>query len=405
MINKHLLYWLEALVAMSGSDLYLTVGKKPIVREESGFHEIGDAFLTAADINAIISSLTNEKQLNEFYEKRELNMALMLEDVGRFRINMFVQRQLPALVIRLINQVPTLAQMGLPAVMGEMAMLRRGLVIFTGATGSGKSTSMAAMVDYRNNNDIGHIISIEDPIEYIHDHHKCIITQREVGIDTDSYDIALKNALRQRPDVIVIGEIRDTYTMDNAIKAADTGHLVLATLHASNTYQAMERIVQFFPREHAKQVRHDMASNISAVFSQRLVDTVDHGKTVAIEVMLNQALITKLIRDGDFGDIKKVIAENPHLGMVTFDQALLTLWRAKKISEQTAIDEADNPTDVRICMKSEVLGGEASVGGGLASVDISSLSLKEEQVFISQDPFEEEEHRRGLLSSFRKKTS
>ncbi|MCP4393071.1 MAG: PilT/PilU family type 4a pilus ATPase [Alphaproteobacteria bacterium] len=403
MINKHFLYWLEALGAINGSDLYLTVGKKPIVREESGFKEIGDAPLTAADINSVISSLTNEKQLSEFYESRELNMALMLEDVGRFRINMFVQRQLPGLVVRLINNVPTLDQMGLPDIMGEMALLRRGLVIFTGATGSGKSTSMAAMVDHRNKNDVGHIISIEDPIEYIHDHNKCIITQREVGIDTDSYESALKNALRQRPDVIVIGEIRDSNTMDNAIKAADTGHLVLATLHASNTYQAMERIVQFFSRDHAKQVRHDMAANISAVFSQRLVDTIEGGKTVAIEVMLNQALITKYIRDGNFDEIKKVIAENTHMGMVTFDQALLSLWRQKKISNEVVFNEADNPTDVKICMKSEDLNNDGKPGGGLSSVDVSSLSFKEERVFRPVEPEPEPvERRKGLLGGFRK---
>jgi twitching motility protein PilU len=276
------------------------------------------------------------------------------------------------MVIRQITtKIPTLEQLKLPVLLGELCCEKRGLIIVVGGTGSGKSTSLAAMIDYRNKKEAGHIITIEDPIEYVHEHQKCLITQREVGVDTKSFDTALKNALRQKPDSILVGEIRDHVVMEHAMNIAETGHLAMATLHANNANQAIERIVNFFDRSVQNQVLLNLSLNLRCILSQRLVRTKTGGRRAALEIMLNQGLIKELIRKGDVKAIKPIMAENTESGMQTFDQAMFKLWQEGEIDEEIALAEADSPGDLRMQMQREKLGG----GEGLKSVDTSKLSL------------------------------
>jgi twitching motility protein PilU len=279
----------------------------------------------------------------------ELNTSLDVGRFGRYRVNVLRQRQFPALVIRrIVSKIPSFEDLNLPKVLEHLAMERRGLILVTGMTGSGKSTTLASMIDFRNTREPGHIITIEDPIEYFHEHKKSLISQREIGVDTESYATALKNALRQRPDVILVGEIRDREVMEQALTAAETGHLCLATLHTNNTYQSIERIVNFFPEEFHNQIRLNLSMNLRAIISQRLIPAVNGGLAVASEVMLNQGLVKDLIHKGEIIKIRDVMEQNTQLGMCTFDQSLLSLFKAGRISEETAISQSDQPGDLKI---------------------------------------------------------
>lgn len=366
--------WLVALSQPDGSDLYVTVGAAPVLRGDKGFQLLAESPLTHADVDAVVDHFLSEQQRAVFDAEHEFNMAWSLEGAGRFRINMFVQRGLPGMVIRKITtEIPTFEQLKLPPLLADLVMEKRGLIIIVGGTGSGKSTTLAAMLGHRNASAPGHIITIEDPVEYVHEHKQCIVTQREVGVDTLSWEAALKNTLRQKPDVILIGEIRDHATMEHAINIAETGHLALATLHANNANQAIDRILSFFQQDQHRQVLLNLSMNLRSIVSQRLVRKSGGGRAAAIEILLNQGLIKDLIRKGEVKDIKKVMAENAHVGMQTFDQALLKLWAEGKIDEETALAESDNPADLGLAMRqAKAQSGE---GGGLESLDTSTLKL------------------------------
>ncbi|MEQ8735966.1 MAG: PilT/PilU family type 4a pilus ATPase [Rhodospirillaceae bacterium] len=365
--------WLKELAGPGGSDLYVTAHSPAMLRGDDGFKSVGET-LSADDVDRIISSFLSEKQKAEFDETGEFNMALVMDGVGRFRLNLFRQRQMPGIVARIIRtEIPKLADLKLPSLLGDLVMEKRGLIFVVGGTGSGKSTTLASMIGHRNEAAPGHIITIEDPVEFVHEHKQCLITQREVGVDTDSFDIALKNTLRQHPDVILIGEIRDMTTMEHALNIAETGHLAMATLHANNANQAIERVVNFFPQEMHHQVLLNLSLNLKGIISQRLIRKISGGRSAALEILLNQGYIKELISKGEVKELKKIMAENEHNGMQTFDQALLRLWKAGEISEETAIGEADNAGDLKLQMKqAQVSGGE---GGGLKDVDTSKLSL------------------------------
>ena len=364
--------WLADMVARKGADMYPTYGSTPMMRGDGGLEPLSDLKLDDVSLAAAIADFTTPEQRAEFEKACEFNMALDLGAVGRFRVNLLKQRQHTAAVIRQITTtIPTLEQLRLPKLLGELCCEKRGLVIVVGGTGSGKSTSLAAMIDYRNKKEPGHIITIEDPIEYVHEHRQCLITQREVGVDTHSFDAALKNALRQKPDAILVGEIRDHAVMEHAINIAETGHLALATLHANNANQALERILNFFDREAHNQILLNLSLNLRGILSQRLVRTKSGGRTAALEILLNEGLIKDLVRKGDVKEIKPVMAENNERGMQTFDQALFTLWQDGEIEEEIAIAEADSPGDLKMLMQREKLGG----GEGLKGIDTSRLSL------------------------------
>jgi twitching motility protein PilU len=375
MIDAEFQGWLRELAGPGGSDLYVTAHAAPMWRGDKGFVPLREKPLTAEEINRITASFMNEKQRNEFQATGEFNMALMMDGVGRFRLNLFKQRGMPGIVARIIrSEIPTLAGLKLPSLMGDMVMEKRGLIFVVGGTGSGKSTTLAAMIGHRNETASGHIITIEDPVEFVHDHKKCVVTQREVGVDTDSFDAALKNTLRQHPDLILIGEIRDMKTMEHAINIAETGHLAMATLHANNANQAIERVVNFFPNEMHHQILLNLSLNLRGIISQRLVKKKDGGRAAALEILLNQGYIKELIGKGDVKELKKIMEDNVQAGMQTFDQALLRLFQEGLISEETALGEADNVGDLKLKMKQANLTGGAA-GGGLKSVDTSKLSL------------------------------
>jgi twitching motility protein PilU len=364
--------WLQEMVIRKGSDLYLTVGAPPTIRGDDGMSPADPTLLDDAAIMGAIEDITRPNQREEFERSNELNFAIDLGATARFRVNVLRQRQHPALVIRRITtKIPTLEDLKLPELLGKLCLEKRGLVIMVGGTGSGKSTSLAAMVDYRNSREAGHIITIEDPIEYIHEHKKCLITQREVGIDTNSFDSAIKNALRQKPDIIFLGEIRDAETMENALNISETGHLCLATLHANNSNQAIERVVNFFDKSSQTQFLQNLSLNLKAIISQRLVPKIGGGRTAAIEIMLNQGLIKELIRKGEVQEIKPIMAQNRDQGMQTFDQCLRDMVSTGVIAEETALAEADNASDLKLSILQEKLGGVE----GLKGVDTSGLEL------------------------------
>lgn len=365
--------WLLDMTTRQGTDLYLTFGSAPMMRGDRGLTPLAEQRLDDAALAHLVSDIASDAQQAEFEREREFNMALDLPQAGRFRVNMFKQRQHTGLVIRRITaSIPTLEQLHLPALLGTLACEKRGLIIVAGGTGSGKSTSLAAMIDDRNRREPGHIITIEDPIEYIHEHRQCLITQREVGVDTQSVDAALKNALRQKPDAILIGEIRDRQVMEHALNIAETGHLALATLHANNANQAIERVVNFFDHPAQSQILLNLSLNLKAILSQRLVRTRSGDRRAALEILLNQGLIKDLIRKGEIKEIKAIMAENAESGMRTFDQSLFDLWKERDIDDETAIAEADSPGDLKLRIQRETLGG----GEGLAAVDTSKLSLR-----------------------------
>lgn len=369
------LQYFTAMNEREASDLYLTVGFPPTLRIEGALEPIRKEPLSVDEINDILSSVLTNRQRREFETQMELNTSLDVGPYGRFRVNVLRQRQNPALVLRrIISKIPTFDQLRLPRLLERLSLEKRGLILVTGMTGSGKSTTLASMINYRNQREQGHIITIEDPIEYFHEHNKSVVTQREVGVDTESYGIALKNALRQRPDVILVGEVRDREVMDQALTAAETGHLCLATLHTTNAYQSIERIVNLFSEDFQNQVRLNLSMNLRAIISQRLVPCSKGGMTLVIEVMLNQGLVRELIHTGDIGKIKDVMEQNNQMGMCTFDQSLERAYREGLVTEETAISYADQPGDLKIRLKQ--IGLTSQGKEVLREMDTSLLSIQ-----------------------------
>ncbi len=344
---------LRLMLGKKASDMFITAGFPPAMKIDGKMTPVSQQVLSAQQAREIARSIMNDKQTSEFDATNECNFAIGIPGVARFRVNAFVQRGSVGLVFRTITtKIPSFDDLGLPEVLKDIAMTKRGLVIFVGGTGSGKSTSLAAMVGYRNEHSYGHIITIEDPVEFVHEHKNCIITQREVGVDTDGWSVALKNTLRQAPDVILIGEIRDRETMDYAVAFAETGHLCLATLHANSTNQALDRIINFFPEERRHQLLMDLSLNTRAFISQRLIPKADGiGRAAAIEIMINSPLISDLIFKGDVHEIKEIIGRSRELGMQTFDQALFDLHESGAISYEDALRNADSVNDLRLKVK------------------------------------------------------
>src|SRR6187401_20156 len=325
---------LRALLAKKGSDLFITAGFPPAMKIDSKMTPVSQTALTAQHTAMLCRAVMNDKQAAEFEAKKECNFAIAPAGIGRFRVNCFVQQGQVGMVMRVITTtIPNFDDLKLPPVLKDVAMTKRGLVIFVGGTGSGKSTSLAAMIGYRNENSHGHIITIEDPVEYVHPHKNCIVTQREVGVDTDSWEAALKNTLRQAPDVILIGEIRDRETMEHAVAFAETGHLCLATLHANSANQALDRIINFFPEERRAQLLMDLSLNLRGLVAQRLIPLKEgKGRAAAVEIMLNTPLISDLIFKGDVAEIKEIMKRSRELGMQTFDQALFDLYESQTVT-------------------------------------------------------------------------
>ena len=370
---------LKLMIEKKGSDLFITVGFPPAIKVHGKVTPVSKTALTAENTKSMTYAIMNDRQLKEYEATKECNFAINPVGIGRFRCNAFIQQSFCGMVLRTIEtDVPNLDKLGLPEVLKDIVMTKRGLVIMVGATGSGKSTSLAAMLDYRNANSYGHIITIEDPIEYVHPHKNCIIMQREVGVDTDDWDIALKNTLRQAPDVILLGEIRDRETMEFGIAFAETGHLAMATLHANSSNQALDRIINFFPEERRNQLLMDLSLNLKAVISQRLLRTPDgKGRVAAIEIMLNSPLIADLILKGEVHEIKAIMQKSRELGMQTFDQALFDLFEADKITLEDALRNADSMNELRLRIKLE---GKASKGKDkLEGLDHLSLEQEEEK--------------------------
>ncbi|MFQ5345860.1 MAG: PilT/PilU family type 4a pilus ATPase [Mariprofundus sp.] len=359
---------LKVMVDRDASDLYLMAGAPPGYRINGTIQRLGEARISPPVIEQLGNSLMNEKQKSDFATAMEMNLSAAISGLGRFRVNIYRQRGTVGMVIRQITtEIPTLDELKLPKIFKDISMSKRGLVLMVGATGSGKSTSLAAMVDWRNSNQAGHIITIEDPVEFMHSHKKCFVTQREVGSDTISFHNALKNTLRQAPDVILLGEIRERETMEHAIAFAETGHLAMATLHANNSNQALERILNFFPEEQHQQVYMNLSMNLRAILSQRLVKTVDGKRAAAIEILINTPRIADLILKGDVGAIKETMEAGEQHGMRTFDQALFQLWHSGKISEIEALRNADSANNLRLKMKMSAIEGGSE--GDKASVD------------------------------------
>ena len=344
---------LRALLVKKGSDLFITAGFPPAMKIDSKMTPVSQTALTNQHTGMLVRSIMNDKQAAEFESTKECNFAIAPAGIGRFRVNCFVQQANVGMVLRVITTaIPTLEELKLPPVLRDVAMTKRGLVLFVGGTGSGKSTSLAAMIGYRNENSHGHIITIEDPVEYVHPHKNCMITQREVGVDTDSWESALKNTLRQAPDVILIGEIREMEVMEHAVAFAETGHLALGTLHANNSNQAMDRIINFFPEQRRHQLLMDLSLNLKAVISQRLIPLKEgKGRAAAIEVLLNSPLISDLIFKGEIHGIKEIMKKSRELGMQTFDQALFDLFEAGRIGYEDALRFADSTNEVRLNIK------------------------------------------------------
>ncbi len=357
---------LRLMTQKNGSDLFITANFPPAIKVDGKITPVSNQTLTPQHTADLARSIMNDRQAAEFESTKECNFAISPSGIGRFRVNALIQQGRVAVVCRTINLViPTLEELGLPTVLKDIAMTKRGLVIFVGGTGTGKTTSLAALVDHRNKNSHGHIITVEDPIEYLHEHKGCIVTQREVGVDTDSWEAALKNTLRQAPDVILMGEIRDRDTMDHAIAFAETGHLCLATLHANSTNQAIDRIINFFPEERRHQLLMDLSLNLRALVSQRLLPKKDgKGRVAAIEIMLNSPLISDLIFKGEVQEIKEIMKKSRELGMQTFDQALFDHFEAGRISYEDALRNADSLNDLRLQIK---LYGKESKDRDLAS--------------------------------------
>ena len=368
---------LRMLVQKDGSDLFITVGAAPSMKVDGKMTSLSSQALSPSHTQSLVRSIMNDKQLGEFEAQQEVNFAISLPGVSRFRVNAFTQRGSMGMVLRVIrSEIPNFEELNLPDILQDIAMTKRGLVVFVGATGSGKSSSLAAMLGYRNENSFGHIITIEDPIEFVHQHKNCIVTQREVGVDTDSYDVALKNTLRQAPDVILIGEVRDRETMEYAIAFAETGHLCLTTLHANSTNQALDRIINFFPEERRSQLLMDLSLNLKSVISQRLVPLKGgEGRIPAVEVMLNTPLMSDLIFKGDIHEMKTLMSKSNEHGMITFDQALYGLHEAGYVTYEDALRNADSINDLRLKIK---LKGKDSHSADLMS-EVAGLKMEENE--------------------------
>ena len=368
---------LRLMVEKGASDLFITAGVPPSIKINGSIHPVSKTTMSPELTRETVLGVMNEQQRRDFAENRECNFAISARGIGRFRVSAFYQRNLVGMVLRRIEtNIPTIEQLKLPEVLKNLALTKRGLVLFVGATGTGKSTSLAAMIGHRNRNTNGHIITIEDPIEFIHQHQSCIVTQREVGLDTESFEVALKNTLRQAPDVILIGEVRTRETMDHAVAFAETGHLCLATLHANNANQALDRIINFFPPDRHNQVWMDLSLNLKAIVAQQLVPTPDgKGRRAVIEVLINTPLAADLIRKGEVHELKGLMKRSTDLGMQTFDQALYNLYVQGEITYEDALLHADSANDLRLMIK---LGSETdsehltSVAQGL------SLSVSED---------------------------
>ena len=367
---------LKFMVEKKASDAFITADVAPSLKINGKVMPVSDQKLTADQVFKVVTGVMSEDQRREFAEHHECNFAVAREEIGRFRASAFYQRNKPGMVLRRIEtKIPTIEELNLPPVIQELAMTKRGLVIFVGATGTGKSTSLASMIGYRNRNSTGHIISIEDPIEYIHEHAGCIVTQREVGIDTDSFEVALKNTLRQAPDVIMIGEVRTRETMEQAITFSETGHLCLCTLHANNANQALDRIQHFFPHERHDQIWMDLSLNLKGMVAQQLIPTKDgKGRRAVIEVLLNTPLVADMIRKGEVHMLKELMANSNEHGMQTFDQALFKLYKEGAIDEEKALTHADSRNDLRLMIKLDADGGDA-----LASAPDLSMEESDEE--------------------------
>ncbi len=366
---------LKKMVEKEGSDLFLTTGFPPAIKVDGSIHKATDTPLTSEQSAMMVRSIMNDKQIKEFDSTKECNFAISPQGIGRFRVSAFIQQGLIGAVLRTITtEIPTLGDLDLPPILKDVVMNKRGLVIIVGGTGSGKSTTLAAMIGHRNENSKGHIISIEDPVEYVHPHKGCVITQREVGVDTDSWHAALKNTLRQAPDVILIGEIRDKATMEYGIQFAETGHLCLATLHANSANQALDRIINFFSEERRQQLLMDLSLNTKAFVSQRLIPRESGvGRIAAMEIMLNSPLIADLIFKGEVAHIKEIMAKSTRLGMQTFDQALFSLYEDAVISYEEALRNADSKNELRLRIKLE-----SKRDSSLADQQSESLRIMEE---------------------------
>ena len=377
--------YLKIMVMKDASDIYLSTGAPPSAKIQGQLTPLEQATLPAGKTREIAYAIMDDEQIKEFETKPEMNLALSESGVGRFRVNIFKQRNEVSLVIRnIVTDIPKMESLGLPETLKDVIMSKRGLVLFVGATGSGKSTSLASLIDYRNTNSAGHIITIEDPVEFVHSHKKSIVNQREVGVDTDSYEDALKNTLRQAPDVILIGEIRDRETMEHAIAFAETGHLAISTLHANNANQAMDRIINFFPEERRNQLLLDLSLNLRAFVSQRLIPTVDNKRCAAIEILLGTPLVCESIKRGDVGELKEIMEKSINLGMKTFDVALFELYKAGRITMEEALRNADSANNLRLKINlSEGEGASASAQRG-SEESLDGLSL------VNDEPVEEE---------------
>ena len=375
---------LRMMVQKDGSDLFITAGAVPSMKVDGAMQPLSNQALSPQHTQILVSSIMNDKQRGEFEETQECNFAISLPGVSRFRVNAFTQRGSVGVVLRVIrSEIPNFNSLNLPSILTDVAMTKRGLVIFVGATGSGKSTSLAAMIGYRNENSHGHIITIEDPIEFVHNHKNCIVTQREVGVDTDNYEIALKNTLRQAPDVILIGEVRDRETMEHAIAFAETGHLCLTTLHANSTNQALDRIINFFPEDRRQQLLMDLSLNLKSLISQRLIPTISGtGRVAAVEIMLNTPLMSDLIFKGEVHEMKDLIAKSNELGMQTFDQALFNLYENGDIRLEDALRNADSVNDLRLRIKLE--GKDSHANDLMKGLDNISIEDQEEKTSFGQ---------------------
>jgi len=364
---------LKLMTKEGGSDLFITAGFPPAMKLKGKMTPMTKKPLTASDSMALTQCIMNDKQLKEYEETKECNFAIHPPGLSRFRVNAFVQQGCQGVIMRIITaEVPDFDKLNLPVVLKEVIAAKNGLIVMVGGTGSGKSTTMAAMIDYRNRHSYGHIITLEDPIEYVHPHKNCVIMQREIGVDALSWEMALHNTLRQAPDVILLGEIRDAEIMNFGLEFAQTGHLAMGTLHANNANQAIDRILGFFEMEKQKKMMQDLSLNLRSIISQRLIKTVDGGRAAAIEILRNSPLVQELIANGDVGGIKPIMAKSSDLGMQTFDQALFNLYEADRIDYEQAIANADSPNELRLKIKLESKNSEGGLGG-------SSLKLREKE--------------------------
>ncbi len=370
--SKFLHDLLRLMVSKKGSDLFLTAEFPPAFKVDGKLIPVSNVPLSSQHTTELARALMNDRQAGEFEAHKELNFAISPGGIGRFRVNAYTQMGRTGMVLRVIqSQIPTFEELNLPPVMSELAMTKRGMIIMVGATGSGKSTTLASMIGYRNENSYGHIVTIEDPVEFVHPHRNCIVSHREVGVDTESWEVALKNTLRQAPDVIMIGEVRDRETMEHAVAFAETGHLCLATLHANSANQALDRIINFFPEERRLQLLMDLSLNLKALISQRLLPMEGRkGRVAAIEVLINSPLISDLIFKGEVSEIKEVMKKSRELGMQTFDQHLFDLYEQGIISYEDALRNADSVNDLRLNVKLNGKRTARDVNAGISHLDL-----------------------------------